>query len=114
MLLALVSLVAGVSLQAEHVTIIAVNDTHSQIEPASDGQGGLLRRRAIYDQLRRENPNTLLVHAGDAVQGTVYFSLFGGEVEYALMDSLGYDMIILGNHEFDNWHIIIRILKPLS
>ena len=44
----------------------------------------------------------MLVHAGDAVQGTVYFSLYGGEVEYALIDTLGYDMIVLGNHEFDN------------
>ncbi|MBR3101480.1 MAG: bifunctional metallophosphatase/5'-nucleotidase [Muribaculaceae bacterium] len=88
--------------QAEHVTFIAVNDTHSQIEPASDGTGGLLRRRAIYDQLRRENPNTITVHAGDAVQGTVFFSLYRGEVEYSAMDSLGYDIIILGNHEFDN------------
>ena len=88
--------------QAEHLVIIAANDTHSQIEPASDGLGGVLRRRAIYDHIRSQNPNTVTVHAGDAVQGTVFFSLYGGEVEYALMDSLGYDMIILGNHEFDN------------
>lgn len=86
-----------------HVTIVAVNDTHSQIEPASDGQGGVLRRRAIYDHYRALNPGkTVVVHAGDAVQGTVFFSLYEGEVEYALMDSLGYDMVILGNHEFDN------------
>ena len=91
-----------VPMQAEHVVIIGANDTHSQIEPASDGLGGVLRRRAVYDQIRRENPNTVTVHAGDAVQGTVFFSLYGGEVEYALMDSLGYDIIILGNHEFDN------------
>ncbi len=90
------------SLLAEHVVIMAVNDTHSQIDPAKDGKGGLLRRRAIYDKIRRENKNTVLVHAGDAVQGTNYFSLFGGEVEFALMDSLNYDMVILGNHEFDN------------
>lgn len=88
--------------QAEHLVIIAANDTHSQIEAASDGQGGILRRRAIYDKIRRENKNTLTVHAGDAVQGTVFFSLYGGEVEYAVMDSLGYDIVILGNHEFDN------------
>ena len=98
----LMALGATQAIQAEHVTIIAVNDTHSQIEPASDGQGGVLRRRAIYDQVRSDNKYTETVHAGDAVQGTVFFSLYGGEVEYSLMDSLGYTMIILGNHEFDN------------
>lgn len=90
------------SVQAEHLVIAAVNDTHSQIDHASDGKGGLLRRRAIYDQIRRENKNTMIIHGGDAVQGTIYFSLFKGEVEFAAIDSMGYDMITLGNHEFDN------------
>lgn len=103
LLIALLTAVMAITgMQAEHVVIIAANDTHSQIEPASDGQGGVLRHRAIYDDIRRHNKNTLLVHAGDAVQGTVYFSLYGGEVEYSLIDSLGYDMIVTGNHEFDN------------
>ncbi len=88
--------------QAEHLTIIAVNDTHSQIDPASDGKGGILRRRAIYDKVRSENKYTMTLHAGDAVQGNVYFSLYGGEVEYAAMDSVGYDAVIWGNHEMDN------------
>lgn len=102
MLLCLCALMAMPALRAEHLMIIAVNDTHSQIDPASDGKGGVARRRAIYDHLRATNPNTVLVHAGDAVQGTLFFSLYRGEVEYALMDTLGYDVIILGNHEFDN------------
>ena len=102
MLVCLCALMAVPALHAEHLMIVAVNDTHSQIDPASDGKGGVARRRAIYDQLRAQNPNTVLIHAGDAVQGTLYFSLYRGEVEYALMDTLGYDAIILGNHEFDN------------
>ena len=102
MLLCLCTLMVVPALRAEHLMIIAVNDTHSQVDPASDGNGGVARRRAIYDQLRADNPNTVLIHAGDAVQGTLFFSLYRGEVEYALMDSLGYDAIILGNHEFDN------------
>ena len=102
MLLALCALMAVPTLRAEHLMIIAVNDTHSQVDPASDGMGGVARRRAIYDQLRASNPNTVLIHAGDAVQGTLFYSLYRGAVEYALMDSLGYDAIILGNHEFDN------------
>ena len=100
--LCLCALVMVPSLQAEHLMIIAVNDTHSQIDPASDGMGGVARRRAIYDQLRANNPNTVFIHAGDAVQGTLFFSLYRGEVEYALMDTLRYDAIIMGNHEFDN------------
>ena len=102
MLLCLCMAVVVPTMRAEHLMIIAVNDTHSQIDPASDGQGGVARRRAIYDQLRATNPNTVLIHAGDAVQGTLFFSLYRGEVEFALMDTLGYDAIILGNHEFDN------------
>ena len=102
LLLCLCALMAFPAMRAEHLMIIAVNDTHSQIDPASDGMGGVARRRAIYDQLRADNPNTVLIHAGDAVQGTLFFSLYRGEVEYALMDTLGYDMIIMGNHEFDN------------
>lgn len=102
MLVCLCALLVVPALRAEHLMIIAVNDTHSQIDPASDGKGGVARRRAIYDQLRANNPNTVLVHAGDAVQGTLFFSLYRGEVEYALMDTLGYDVIIMGNHEFDN------------
>ena len=102
MLLCLCALMTVPALRAEHLMIIAVNDTHSQVDPASDGKGGVARRRAIYDQLRATNPNSVLIHAGDAVQGTLFFSLYKGEVEYALMDTLGYDAIIPGNHEFDN------------
>lgn len=102
MLLCLCALMVIPTVRAEHLMIIAVNDTHSQIDPVSDGTGGVARRRAIYDKLRADNPNTVLIHAGDAVQGTLFFSLYRGEVEYALMDTLGYDAIILGNHEFDN------------
>lgn len=102
MLLCLCALMVIPTVRAEHLMIIAVNDTHSQIDPISDGTGGVARRRAIYDKLRADNPNTVLIHAGDAVQGTLFFSLYRGEVEYALMDTLGYDAIILGNHEFDN------------
>ncbi len=96
-----IALIAIPDLQAEHLIVISANDTHSQIEP-NGTLGGLFRRRAAMDEIRRENKNVIAVHAGDAVQGTLYFNLFRGEVEYAAMDSLGYDMIILGNHEFDN------------
>lgn len=86
----------------ERLIILHTNDTHSQIDPDFDGKGGILRRKVIIDSIRKAEQNVILVDAGDAVQGTLYFTLFGGEVENALMDSLGYDIRILGNHEFDN------------
>ena len=102
LLAGVIAVLAFPNLQAEHLIVISANDTHSQIEPSGDNLGGVFRRRAAFDEIRRNNKNVLAVHAGDAVQGTLYFSMFKGDIEYALIDSLGYDMIILGNHEFDN------------
>ena len=87
---------------ADNLVILHTNDTHSAIDPASDGMGGILRRKVIVDSVRQANDNVLLVDAGDAVQGTLYYTLFGGEVERKLMDDMGYDIQILGNHEFDS------------
>lgn len=84
------------------LVILHTNDTHSRIDPLDNGRGGLLRRKVVIDSVRAAESNVLLVDAGDAVQGTLYFSLFGGEVERKMMNALGYDIQILGNHEFDN------------
>lgn len=86
---------------AQNLVILHTNDTHSHID-AEKGVGGVLQRKAIVDSVRRAEKNVLLVDAGDIVQGTLYYKLFGGAVEYPLMRLLGYDMQILGNHEFDN------------
>lgn len=87
---------------AEKLVILHSNDTHSQIDPDARGAGGLLQRKAIIDSVRNAEKNVILVDAGDIVQGSLYFKFFRGEVEYPLMDKVGYDIRILGNHEFDN------------
>lgn len=87
---------------AERLVILSTNDTHSQIEPDAANQGGIMRRRALVDSIRGAEKNVLLLDAGDAVQGTVYFNMFKGKVEFAMLDSLHYDAYIMGNHEFDN------------
>jgi 5'-nucleotidase len=89
------------------ITILHTNDTHSQIDPlpANDvnaGKGGVARRATLVKRIRRENPNTLLIDAGDVLQGTPYFNFYKGEVEYKAMSAIGYDVGTLGNHEFDN------------
>jgi len=90
------------------ITILHTNDTHSQIDPlpANDRQypdkGGVARRATLVKRVRKENPNTLLIDAGDVFQGTPYFNFYKGEVEYKSMSLIGYDVGTLGNHDFDN------------
>ncbi|CAN5283748.1 metallophosphatase [soil metagenome] len=92
----------------KHITILHTNDVHSHIEPTGSNdprnpnQGGVARRATLVDQIRRENPNTLLLDAGDIFQGTPFFNFYGGELEFKLMSKLKYDAATLGNHDFDN------------
>ena len=94
--------------QAKHVTILHTNDVHSHIDAFPNnhadfpGLGGLARRAGLVDTIRKENPNTLLLDAGDIFQGTPYFNFYGGELEFKLMSMLNYDAATIGNHDFDN------------
>ncbi|OBQ56532.1 metallophosphatase [Tamlana sp. s12] len=111
---ALISL-GGLGLQSfstinnfKKITILHTNDVHSHIDtfPADDprnpNQGGVARRATLIESIRKENPNTLLLDAGDIFQGTPYFNYYGGELEFKLMSKLKYDVATIGNHDFDN------------
>ncbi len=93
----------------DKLVIVHTNDTHSHIDPLADNDlGGVARRKVIIDSIREANPNVLVVDAGDIVQGTLYFHLFKGEVEQEMLNELGYDVQILGNHEFDNGTVALK------
>ncbi len=93
---------------SKHLTILHTNDVHSHIEPFGPNEGrnanlgGIARRATLIEKIRRENPNTLLLDAGDIFQGTPYFNFYGGELEFKLMSKLKYDAATIGNHDFDN------------
>lgn len=90
------------------ITILHVNDSHSQMEPVRSGEyagmGGALERAAYIDSVRKADgpTNVLVLHAGDYFQGSSYFSEFGGIVEIQDLNAVKYDAVTLGNHEFDN------------
>ncbi|SHI82337.1 bifunctional metallophosphatase/5'-nucleotidase [Algibacter luteus] len=90
------------------ITILHTNDVHSHIDTfgPEDGRnankGGVARRATLIEAIRNENPNTLLLDAGDIFQGTPYFNYYGGELEFKLMSKLKYDVATIGNHDFDN------------
>ena len=97
------------SLSAQTLTLVHTSDTHSCIEPISPhdikpkqaDKGGFIRRVTLIKELRQEHPDMLLLDCGDFSQGSVYYSLFKGEVEVELMNLMGYDAATIGNHEFD-------------
>ncbi len=90
------------------VTILHTNDTHSHLEPLPEsvpkyaGMGGVARRAALVRQIRKENPDSLLLDAGDVFHGTPYFNKYKGALNFEIMSKMGYDATTIGNHEFDN------------
>lgn len=96
------------SVNTKHLTILHTNDVHSYIDPfpanhpKNPNMGGVARRAALIESIRKENPNVLLLDAGDIFQGTPYFNYYGGELEFKLMSMMQYDLATIGNHDFDN------------
>lgn len=89
------------------LTILHTNDTHSQVEALEEGKrdefcGGYTRRMGLIAQERKADPNLLVFDAGDFCQGTPYFNFYHGRIEIDAMNRMGYDAVMLGNHEFDN------------
>jgi 5'-nucleotidase len=91
----------------DDLCLLYTNDWHSRIDPfpmdggSFQGLGGAAKRAAMINKIRSTNNNVLLLDAGDVFQGTPYFNVFKGELEFKLMSEMGYDAITLGNHDFD-------------
>ncbi len=88
------------------LTILYTNDTHSHLKAfdlpdVGKDVGGLGRREAYFQRVRKENPATLVLDGGDIFQGTSFFSFFKGEVDVKGFSLLGYDATVLGNHDID-------------
>ena len=56
-----------------------------------------------------------MLHAGDAITGTLYFTLFGGSADAAVMNAGNFHYFTLGNHEFDAGNEgLLKLLEPLK
>ena len=75
----------------DHLTILHTNDTHSQVEPKANNEGGYARRMGLIKEERKKDRHLLLVDAGDFCQGTPYFNFYHGRVELNAMNRMGYD-----------------------
>lgn len=72
-------------------------------DEASNGEcfGGFARQATAISDIRGSEENVLLVDAGDQFQGTLWFYYYMGRATSYFMNRLGYDVMTLGNHEFD-------------
>lgn len=110
---------APVASRPMELTILHINDHHSNLDSKKKDLkllnaagsrvtvnaeiGGFPRVTAAFQALSAQAPNVLKLHAGDATTGTLYFNRAGepGEADAALMNTVCFDAMTLGNHEFD-------------
>lgn len=119
------------------LTLAHMNDTHSQFDPVNaelkgpifgkQGEtdtlytrfGGYPRLLTMAKSFQAEalakNQPLLLLHGGDAWQGSGYFKLNEGMANAELLSQFGLDAMALGNHEFDlDNHKLARFIKGVN
>lgn len=79
---------------AGKTVILHTNDVHGAVE----GYAYIAQLKADYEAKGAE---VILVDAGDYSQGTTYVSVSQGADAVTMMNTVGYDIVTLGNHEFD-------------
>ncbi|XP_029843735.2 snake venom 5'-nucleotidase-like [Ixodes scapularis] len=98
------------------LTVLHTNDIHAHFEESnkyggrcelSDKKkkkcvGGVARLLTKVKEIKASNNHTLFMNAGDIYQGTMWFTLLKDEVVSVVMANMKYDVMCLGNHEFDN------------
>ena len=101
------------------LNLIHINDHHSHLEEEKmdlvlNGKkvtvnvGGMPRMIQRITDLKKSSKNNLVLHAGDALSGTLYYTLFKGKADAALMNVGHFDLFTLGNHEFDDGNTVLK------
>ena len=94
---------------AKSLDVLFVHDTHSHLKEfatVEDGEsqvlGGFAKIKTLINEKKAENPDTLILDAGDFSMGTLIQVVFEEEAsEIRMLGNLGVEVTTLGNHEFD-------------
>jgi 5'-nucleotidase / UDP-sugar diphosphatase len=106
------------------MNLLHVNDHHSHLEEQAFSipetalpnlanatrrvrYGGYPRLVRLFRQLKNAHPNVVKIHAGDAITGTAFYSMFGTTPDVELMHQICYDVFNIGNHEFDDGDAVL-------
>lgn len=101
--------------ETQKLTIVHVNDVHGRLK-FDEGQKeiGYGRLKTIVDELKEDNPNVLLLNAGDTFHGVVDVNLTDGKAMVDLMNEVGFDAMVPGNHDFNYGYERLLELKDLA
>jgi 5'-nucleotidase len=117
---AALALTTGMATAEYTLHVIHINDLHSRIEPINrfdstcsaedetEGKcfGGVGRVATkineLRDQITAEGGNVIVLDAGDQFQGSLMYTTYKGTVEAEFMEAIGFDVMAVGNHEFDD------------
>ena len=99
---------AAEALEAQKdIVVLYTNDVHCAID-SNIGYAGLAKYKA---EMEKDN-FVVLVDAGDAIQGDTIGTVSKGEYLVDIMNEVGYDFCVLGNHEFDyGTDVLASLLK---
>ena len=120
----LLTVASALSARTARITLLATTDVHGNLLPydyftAEPSPRGLAKISKLVAAARAENPNTILIDCGDAIQGSPLegvhqYSVRNGRLPLDLtgpklnddpvmlaMNHMGYDAMVLGNHEFN-------------
>ncbi|KUF10466.1 bifunctional metallophosphatase/5'-nucleotidase [Pseudoponticoccus marisrubri] len=128
---AALALMAGTAQADYTLHVIHINDLHSRIEPinkydstcgaednaAGECFGGYARVATKIAELREElsGENVLVLDAGDQYQGSLMYTTYKGDVEIEMMEKIGFDVMAVGNHEFDDGpEGLVKLLDGVS
>ncbi len=94
--------------QTDTVTILHLNDTHSNLAPIGPRDaslkgslGGIARAVTLIGMERMADPKAVMLHAGDFSIGDLFYNKYFGVAELQILASIGCDAMTVGNHEFD-------------
>ncbi|AJD92202.1 protein UshA [Jeotgalibacillus malaysiensis] len=95
-------------LMDENITVMPIlhtNDMHGRITFDEDeGHMGLAKVSTIVNEVRAENPDTLLFDLGDTLHGTALVNNFEGVPAINALTEMSYDAMVPGNHDFNFGH----------
>ncbi|GAB1409544.1 5'-nucleotidase C-terminal domain-containing protein [Desulfovibrionales bacterium] len=109
------------------LTVMHTNDAHSSYGGITDkgmscygalcegGRGGYVRLDQAVRAIRQNSPDAVLLDGGDIFQGTLFWIQHKEHMPMALIDKLGYQAIVPGNHEFDDgWGTWLRLVEGIK